>query len=105
MRPDTLTRPLMRLVALNGALGGAAGLLVTALLVGADSFGLHRLTLAGASPDAALGLVLLALGLAGLCAAACIATAVMLLGAAEADAGPGAGTPALVPVRVRRGRF
>jgi hypothetical protein len=97
MRPNH--QPLLRLVAVNGAFGAVLGLLATAALVGGDVLGLHRLAVQ--DPDAGLGLALLAAGLMGLCAAACIATAIMLLGPDEAGEPRGPGTPVLVPVPVR----
>ena len=102
MRPAEQGRgPLMRLIVTNGTFGGALGLLAAGLLVVGDVMGLGHLTLHGA--DAALALSCLTLGLTGLGATACIATAVMLI---EAEPGSGrrlgAGQPGLVPVRVRR---
>ncbi len=97
-RSPPYRQPLLRLVAVNGAFGAAMGALATALLVGGDAFGLQGLVLRDG--EAMLGLGLLSAGLMGLCAAASVATAVMLLGAREAATGPGSGR--LVPVPVRR---
>lgn len=99
-RSSPIRQPLLRLVAVNGAFGAAMGALATALLVGGDAFGLAGLVLRDG--EALLGLGLLSAGLMGLCAAASVATAVMLLGAREPGPGSGPGELVPVPVRARR---
>ncbi|KAA2236630.1 hypothetical protein [Salinarimonas soli] len=87
----------MRLIVDNGIFGAGLGLAAAGGLAAGDVGGLGHLALNGI--EGALGLGLLGLGLMGLGAAACVSTAVMLLGAGE-ERRFGRGTPVLVPVPV-----
>jgi hypothetical protein len=99
-----LQNPALRLVVTHAILGSGLGLLFAALLVVFDAHGLG--TLISESDIGPVAFILLAGGFMVTFGSMVAGTAIMMIGGATGENGPGRPDmlPALVPVRVRRRR-
>jgi hypothetical protein len=91
-------QPLLRLLAINLAIGASAALLMVTGLVSLNPFGLRDLILADRSPATALGLLLF--GFVITFGSAAMGSAIMTL--VRSDGGGGAAPPTATPLAVAR---